>query len=200
MADDGDGSIGLEETPGQSGFRFTFDSTLDEKVVANMRLYEITGLMSRHKWPPLVLAPVGGFVCFLLMQGAVLPRVMSGVFFAVVYSVLHLAMYRRDLARNMRRHLARQFGTREPIPSVYVIDDQVVSFSNLGTTISFEWGSVKEIIEAAAAVEMIVEPAGIARIPNRLFSDSTEKRRFLEYSRARMSGAGRAGARCSAEG
>lgn len=182
------------------GFRFTFDSTLDEKVVASMRLYEITGLMSRHKWLPLVLAPVGALLCFLLLQGAALPRALGSAFFAIVFTTLHLAMYRRDLARNIRRHLARQFRTREPIPSEYVIDDRMVSFSNLGTTISFEWSSVREVVEAADAVEMIVEPAGIARIPNRLFADSSEKRRLLEYARERMSGAGNAGSRRSAEG
>jgi hypothetical protein len=191
---------GTKKAPDQPAFRFTFDSTLEEKVVASMRLYEITGLMGRHKWLPLVLAPVGALVCFLLLQGAALPRALGGVFFAIVYTILHLALYRRDLARNIRRHLARQFRTREPIPSEYVIDDRMVSFSNLGTTISFEWRSVKEVIEAADAVELIVEPAGIARIPHRLFEDPAEKRRLLEFARERMSAAGGAGSRGSPEG
>jgi hypothetical protein len=200
MADVEDRLAGREETSGQPAFRFTFDSTLDEKVVASMRLYEITGLMARHKWLPLVLAPAGALVCFLLLRGALLPRAVSAAFFAIVFTIFHLAMYRRDLARSIRHHLARQFRTREPIPSEYVIDDRRVSFSNLGTTVSFEWGSVKGVIEAADAVEIVVEPAGIARIPNRLFRDPAERKRLIEYARERMPGEGGAGIRRSSEG
>jgi hypothetical protein len=50
--------------------------------------------------------------------------------------------------------------------------------------ITFEWASVREVLDVRDAIEIVVRPTGISRIPKRIFKDPAEVRAWLEYARA----------------
>jgi hypothetical protein len=174
----------------QSGpdMRIAFDSTIDERVAAHMRLYEITGMLRRQKWLPLMLAPIGAVACFFVLPGSTGGRLLFALFFAIAFTALHLAFYRMELKRQLKRVLIRQLKTAEAIPGGYELNEKGIVFRQLGIEVGFERRAVREILEAGDALEFIVFPAGTSRIPDRVFRDRMERQKWVGFRRARMAG------------
>lgn len=172
----------------QSGpdMRIAFDSTIDERVAAHMRLYELTGMLRRQKWFPLMLAPIGAVACYFVLPGSTGGRLLFALFFAVAFTAFHFAFYRMELKRQLKRVLIRQLKTAEAIPSEYELNEKGIVFRQLGMEVGFEWSAVREVLEAEDALEFIIFPVGISRIPDRIFQDRVERREWVDFARARM--------------
>jgi hypothetical protein len=185
----GEGGPALLPSGGRA--RIAYEATIEERVAAQIRLYEVSGLMKRQRWLPLVLAPIGAGACYLVSPGPPGLRISAALFFAVVYSGIHLLIYRTELKRQIRKLLARQLKTTAPIPSEYEISDKGIVFRQLGMEVGFDWRAVEGIEEVDDAIEFVVSPAGISRVPVRIFRDAAERSSWLEYARAHQAEARR---------
>lgn len=184
MRDGGTGGGAPDSSEDMPPQRISFESTIEERVEAHMRLYQLTGMLRRQLMLPLVIAPAGGLACFFILQGTAEWRLFFAILFALAFSAIHLAFYKQELRRQVRRMLARQLGTSLPVPSEYELSNRGVTFRQGGMEITFRWGSVREVLDAGDAIEVIVHPTGISRIPKRVFRDAAEERAWLEYARA----------------
>ena len=167
--------------------RIVCDITMDETVEANFRLAEMVGTVRKMLWTGLLLSPTI-FIFSLL----ILPRSAYGLILGMAatagFVVYHLSSYRRMCRKQIRKMLVKSMGTDQPVESVFELRDDRITVSRMGQEFSTGWDGVVRIADADDALEMILEPAVIIRLPKRMFADVTEMSSWRAFMEARAGG------------
>lgn len=164
--------------------RKEFESTFGEAVKTHYRFAELAGVVAKQKWSGLILSPILFLSFFGLTYGVYKGDWMESLVGSGLVTVLYISIYLMIYKTIYRRHL-RKFVTKTQgngtVSCEYEIDETGLTFRKKGQQILFSWGGVKSVNDTNDAVEVIVEPLGVARIPKRIFPEPAELQEWVEY-------------------
>lgn len=99
----------------------------------------------------------------------------------MVFALVYLLTYKDVIRKRIRKRLIQALGTDKPIPSEYEIDEGGLVFRQLGQELRFSWANVKDSNITNESIEVIMQPAGIAIIPKKIFADASEAKEWIEF-------------------
>lgn len=161
--------------------KIQYRSTIDEAVDSQIRLLKTSGVARQwwikgFLWVPILFF---GFYFGIPDEGSV--KIASGCFASIIFIILYLATHRKTIAKRLRKFTIEQLGTKEPVQSEYEFREDVLIFRKLGTEIRFRWENVQKVIENDKDVELRIAEGGIAVIPYRIFKNSEQKEKWIEF-------------------
>jgi hypothetical protein len=169
--------------------KFTCDSTIEETTEANFRLAEMVGTVRKMLWTGLLLAPLVFLFTYFVLDRSTYGLVLgtgATLAFAVYIFLNHKNMCRKQF----RKMLVKSMGTDQPVPSEFELTDEKVTVRRQGQEFTSGWEGIVRLEEREDALELIMEPLGIIRIPKRVFSDPEELAALRGYMEERIGGRG----------
>lgn len=161
--------------------RKEYKCTMEESVVANMRLAELTGVVRRQTWLGLWFVPITFVIFFLMVRHGLQAKLMTSGFMSVAVLVVHILTVKDQMRRNIRRVLVRALGTSDPVPCEFEVTEENLIFRRSGLEVRLSWKSVVAVSRTDNAIEVVTKPTALARIPLRIFDNSAESQAWMEF-------------------
>jgi len=143
---------------------------MDEAAETAFRLAEITGDIRRQKWYGLALTPVFFVVLFFILDNAA-QQYMLGGFLSLLWIPWFLLTYKKQAMRLLKKSLTRAYGSDAPVLCRYHLSEDAITFIQTGQEVSFKWSNVRQMNQTDNALELVMEPAAVIRIPVRVFTE-----------------------------
>jgi hypothetical protein len=157
---------------------------MEEVVEASYRLAEMVGTVRKMLWTGLLLAPFIFLITYFIWDRSSVGFVI-GIVATVLFAIWHLLSYRDQCRRQIRRMMKKALGTDQPVPCEFELTGDHVIFRKQGTEFRFDWDRIVEVVDTDDAIELITEPAGIVRIPRRIFRDGEQLASWTAFIRDR---------------
>ena len=163
--------------------KIQYNSTIDEAIEEQWRLLKLSRTARKMKWERLWAVPIVFFVLYLVIPDEISVKLIFAATFSVIFAVLDLSTYKKNVRRRIRKLIIENLGTDKPVPSEYEFDERGLIFRRLGTEIKFQWSTVTKINEDNKDIEFIIGNRNIAIIPKRIFDNEQQKNEWLTYAK-----------------
>ena len=163
--------------------KIKYESTIDEAVVTQLRLIELSKTLRKIKWEGLFFIPIIFIAVYFIISGKMVEKLTCAVFASIIFIPIYIALYKLTIKKRIRKLLIESFGTDKPVPSEYEFVEDGLIFRKLGVDIKFEWNKVTEINEDEKMLEFIIGKKGLALIPKRIFENEQQKNEWLNYAK-----------------
>jgi hypothetical protein len=167
--------------------RITCDSTIEESVEANYRLAEMVGSVKRVLWTGLLMAPLIFLFTWLVIDSSTYGIVL-GTGATLAFALYHVKSHGRMIRKQLRRMLVKSMGTDQPVETEFEVTEGRVAVRRMGQEFSTGWEGIVLVEEREDALELLMEPAGIVRIPRRIFRDPDEYAAWKSWIEERAGG------------
>jgi hypothetical protein len=165
---------------GGARMKIEYKSTIDEATDTSFRLVELLGTVRKQMWYGLAMAPIIFVAIFLLIDD--LPgKLIVGGAASVLWVPYHLSNNKSQIKKRIRKSLIKAMGTSEPLSCEYELDENGLVFRKLGQELRFSWFNVMKMNESDNAIEVIMQPMGIAIIPKRIFGGPDEIKKWIQF-------------------
>jgi hypothetical protein len=161
--------------------KIEYKDNMDETVDVHFRLAELTGNVTKARNYGLVWVPVVFVLLYFISPGTQINRVAISTLFSVTVFGSHIATYKNEMRKRIRKMLITAQGSADPVDCEYEINDDGFIFRKLGQDLKFSWKNVQSVTEKPDLVEIIMQPIGIAVLPKRAFSSNEEIQSWISF-------------------
>ena len=166
--------------------RIESESTIDEAVECQMRLFERTSVAKSQMRLALILA----LLMFLAFYFGIPDEQSVKLAFASVASVGFVIVFwviRKPFVRwQIRRVLVEQRGTDKPVFDEIIFDEEGISYRQLGIEIRMSWAIISKIEEDENYIEISAGKRGLVLISQNDFPTTSEKEEWLQFAKSKM--------------
>jgi hypothetical protein len=167
--------------------KITCSITIEEYVEAHYRLAGMVGTLKKALWTGLLLAPLIFLFTYLVIDRSAYGIVL-GTGATLAYALFHVLYYGKMIRRQIRKMLVKSMGTDRPVETEFEVTEERVTVRRMGQEFSTGWEGIVRVEEREDALELILEPAGIVRVPRRIFRDRDEYAAWKSWTEERAGG------------
>ena len=168
-----------------SKMKIQFESTIDEVVDAQIRLFKKSKSAKRWKLQGLILAPLLFIGFYFGIPDEQNIKLIFAFLASIIFIAIYLGTYKKTIKKRTKKLIIEQLGTDNPIPSEYEFNEEALIFRKMGTEIKINWNSIKKINENDKDIEFLIDKGDIAIIPNRIFASAKQKEKWLKFAKSK---------------
>ena len=170
--------------------RVEYDTTIEEIADACMRAYSRAAKVAYlRRRGALWTAALTGVIGYLLLanMGALSSAglMIGGVGVAVAAGGYWLDFY-KSMRRRIEKGLKEQMQTGGPTHFAVQLNDDCIWTKQGATQVSYDWGNLKEVVDAGDAIELQMRDGGFVVIRNKAFNDAQQRESFLRSVKERQ--------------
>jgi hypothetical protein len=162
--------------------KISYESTLDDMVEPQLRLYFRSKTYQRSKWTTAITGPLVTIVVFWVFfrpqsTRAILFTVLGGLALGLITNVL---TFKDGIKKRIRKYVAREMKDKPPCISEYTVTEDKIVYTARNVTIGFLLSDLVSITEDPERMELFFgADKGLCVIPLRAFQSPEEKSLFL---------------------
>lgn len=161
--------------------KIKYESTIDEAVDAQFRLFRNSKIISKWKMEGLIFAPLIFAIFYFGLPDTKTVKLIFAIGSSLLFIAIYLGIYKTIFRKRVKKLLIEQLGTDKPMSCEYELDDTGLVFRRVGMELKFQWSNLTEINDSVGEVELIFGKMGIAIIPKRIFESEYQKNEWLRY-------------------
>jgi len=160
-----------------------YQPTVADLAEPNARLFLRTSMFRKQRLIATACGPLGGIgvvYLFSLNDAAGIPWSYILVWAAIIAIIVFFA-YEGIIRRKFLKYVEQEYGSMLPTSTLYVVDQDQLSCSSLGVTITFSLADLEVVSEDEEYIELSFGKRGLCVIPHRAFDLDSLKSDFLSH-------------------
>ena len=166
----------------RNNMKIEYSATINEAVDCQMQLLQSTSVINKGRVKSSIwIATIAFVFMFAITEGVTGERIFFGLVVAIPGFIANFLGYKKQFKKNLKKILIEELGTAKPLPSVYELTDDFLSFKKLGSQLNLYWEWAKSVNVTNQYIQIYFEPNSIALLPLRIFENDNQKELWLNF-------------------